>query len=238
MNDYDPRLIDLYDMDNPDGPDHDFYRDLADERGATAVLDLGCGTGMLTVTFACEGRSVVGVDPSATMLGYARRRANADGVSWILGDSRTIPSGAFDYAVMTGNVAQHIPDAEWDRTLRELRQALTVGGTLTFESRNPAARAWENWSAHTTRESAHGTLTEWMDVEEAPAGTVTLVCHNLFAKHNETVIETLVLVFRDRNTIEQQLMVAGFVVDAVYGGWDRIPITDSAQVMVFVASAR
>jgi SAM-dependent methyltransferase len=238
VNDYDPRLIDLYDADNPDGPDHDFYRALADELGTKSVLDLGCGTGMLTVTFAREGRSVVGVDPSATMLAYARRRANADGASWIVGDSRSIPTGAFDYAVMTGNVAQHISDADWDRTLRELRQALTEGGTLAFESRNPAARAWENWSARTSRETAHGTLTEWMEVEETPAGTVTLDCHNLFAKNNETVTETLVLVFRDRNTIERQLGAAGFVIDAVYGGWDRRPFTESAQVMVFVASVR
>lgn len=238
MNDYDPRLVDLYDTDNPDGPDHEFYRALADELGAKSVLDLGCGTGMLTVTFAREGRSVVGVDPSASMLAHARERANADGVSWILGDSRSIPAGAFDYTVMTGNVAQHISDADWDRTLRELRQALTVGGTLAFESRNPAARAWENWSARTTRETAHGKLTEWMDVEESPAGTVTLVSHNLFADNEETVTETQVLVFRDRNTLEEQLDAVGFVVDAVYGGWDRIPFTDGAQVMVFVASVR
>ena len=47
---YDPRIVDLYDLDNPDGPDHDFYRALADSRDARSILDLGCGTGILTVT--------------------------------------------------------------------------------------------------------------------------------------------------------------------------------------------
>ena len=31
MSDYDPRLVDLYDGDNPAGTDHDFYRALAEQ---------------------------------------------------------------------------------------------------------------------------------------------------------------------------------------------------------------
>lgn len=31
MPDHDPRIVALYDEDNPDGPDHDWYRLLADE---------------------------------------------------------------------------------------------------------------------------------------------------------------------------------------------------------------
>ncbi|RIJ15014.1 class I SAM-dependent methyltransferase, partial [Clavibacter michiganensis subsp. insidiosus] len=74
MPDLDPRLVALYDGDNPDGPDHDFDRALAEEVGARSVLDLGCGTGMLTVSLATAGRRVVGVDPSAAMLDVARGR--------------------------------------------------------------------------------------------------------------------------------------------------------------------
>lgn len=36
----DSRLVALYDIDNPDGPDHDFYRSLANETGASSILDL------------------------------------------------------------------------------------------------------------------------------------------------------------------------------------------------------
>lgn len=135
MSDYDPRLVDLYDQDNPDGLDHDFYRSLADVRGARAIVDLGCGTGLLTVTFVTEGRRVVGVDPSAVMLDLARRRPGASGVEWIEGDSASIPGDDFDLAVMTGNVAQHIGDADWTRTLADLRRSLRAGG----HSRSKAA---------------------------------------------------------------------------------------------------
>lgn len=32
--DYDPRIVDFYDEDNPDGADHDYYRSLAQRRNA------------------------------------------------------------------------------------------------------------------------------------------------------------------------------------------------------------
>lgn len=240
MTDYDPRLVELYDADKPDGPDHDFYRALAEECGARAILDLGCGTGILTVTFAGEGRTVVGVDPSPAMLNYARRRPGGDSVAWVLGDSAGIPEREFDLAVMTGNVAQHIPEADWPRALCTLRRRLAIGGTLAFESRNPAVRAWETWATdeRTSRDTAHGTLVEWSEVTELDEETVTLVAHNQFLRSGETVTETLRLGFRSRADIEAALRTAGFDVEAVYGDWRRTPMADDAPVMVFVARAR
>jgi len=239
MDDYDPRIVGLYDGDNPGGADHAFYRALADERSASSILDLGCGTGILTVTFSRPGRTVVGVDPSPSMLAYARRRPGAETVSWQLGDSRHIPTTGFDLAVMTGNAAQHVPESDWSRTLSDLRAALTEGGTLAFESRNPAARAWEGWSSpeRTTRETAHGTLVEWMDAEETAPGVVKLTAHNLFVEQEETVVETELIHFREAGTITASLEAAGFEVEAVYGDWHRHPFTGDEPIMVFVARA-
>lgn len=240
MTAYDQRLVDLYDQDNPDGPDHDFYRALADEISAQSVLDLGCGTGILTVTFTSEGRDIVGMDPSPAMLTYARRRSGADNVEWILGDSSSIPRDSFDYAVMTGNVAQHIPDGEWERTLLELRQALKQGGILAFESRNPGARGWESWAAEegTTRNTLHGRLTEWQEVSEIAPGIVELKAHNLFLDTNETVTETLVLTFRSRCLLEEQLQTAGFAIEATYGTWKNTPFAEDSPLIILVARAK
>lgn len=240
MHDYDRRIVDLYDEDNPDGPDHEFYRALADQVGATSILDLGCGTGILTVTFAQHGREVVGVDPSPNMLSYARQREGADGVRWVLGDSRAVAADTIDFVVMTGNVAQHIAEDEWPRTLRDLRKALRSGGTLAFESRSPLARAWLGWStaAPTTRHTMHGPLTEWADVEETASGVIQVAFHNRFADTGEDVVQNETLYFRDRRAIEDALNNAGFDVETVYGDWQRGPFTENSAVMVFVASAR
>lgn len=140
MADYDERIVALYDLDNPDGPDHDFYRSLAALSQVKAILDVGCDTGILTVTLAAGGRRVVGVDPSPAMLAFARRRPGADGVEWIDGDSQAAPRVPFDLAVMTGNVAQHLPEAHWGRTLRDLRARMADGGTVRLREHNRFGR--------------------------------------------------------------------------------------------------
>lgn len=240
MSDYDPRVVDLYDADNPDGPDHDFYRALADAREARTILDLGCGTGMLTVTLAGRGRRVVGVDPSPAMLAFAQARDGAEHVEWIAGDSAAAPAEQFDLVVMTGNVAQHIPDAEWARSLRDLRTRMRPGGTLAFETRNPAAREWESWAADrsTSRDTPHGPLVEWMDVELVDERTVRFQAHNHFAAGDETVTEKQSLVFRGLAELEADLRAAGFDVETVYGDWAGTPFDDEARLMIFVTRAR
>lgn len=73
----------IYDEDNPDGPDNDFYRALAQELNAKTIVDLGCGTDILTVTLAGAGRKVTGIDPASAMLDVARAREGGDSVQWV-----------------------------------------------------------------------------------------------------------------------------------------------------------
>ena len=117
----DPRLITLYDDDNPDGPDHDHARALAEELGARTIVDLGCGTGQLAVTLAQTGRTVIGVDPDTTAIEYARRRAGGEAVIWTSGDSTVMGDLAADLIVLTGNSVQHIAESDWSRTLARHR---------------------------------------------------------------------------------------------------------------------
>ncbi len=83
----DEQLVELYDSDNAACDDHEYYRTLADTVEAIKILDFGCGTGLLTRALATPGRVVIGVDPSATMLSYARRQPGAETVTWIDGDA-------------------------------------------------------------------------------------------------------------------------------------------------------
>jgi len=48
---------------------------------------------------------------------------------------------------MTGNVAQVLlDDDDWLMALRSIQRRLSPGGQLIFETRDPAARAWERWN--------------------------------------------------------------------------------------------
>ncbi|MFJ3957746.1 class I SAM-dependent methyltransferase [Arthrobacter sp. NPDC090010] len=243
MADLDSRLVELYDIDNPDGPDHDYYRSLVDHASARSVLDLGCGTGILTITFGAPGRRVVGIDPSPAMLAFARNRRGSERVDWILGDSRSIPPGAHDVAIMSGNVAQHIPDAEWPRTLADLHASLRPGGVLAFESRNPGPREWKSWTsaAPSERETPHGTLREWFELLQADVdgngeGTVRLRSRNEL--DGEDLSHDFSLAFRSEATVMEQLDALGFDVRAVWGDWHRAPVQEDSRIFVVEAVRR
>ena len=143
-----PRLAAIYDALDPDRSDLVAYLDMVEEFGARSVLDLGCGTGVFALMLADRGITVIGVDPAGASLDVARAKPGAERVTWIHGDASAIPSSvAVDAVTMTANVAQvFVTDAEWSSMLAAVHGALRPGGRLTFETRVPARRAWEDWT--------------------------------------------------------------------------------------------
>ena len=234
----DPRLVALYDRDNPRGPDTEFYVRLADDLGARRILDLGCGTGILTRELATEARDVMGVDPAPAMLAWAKAQPGAERVRWVSGDSRALGTPEADLALMTGNVAQvFLDDKVWAATLSDLHAALHPGGVLAFESRNPAAHEWEKWHREATYErltTSDGPLECWLDVISVDAGRVRFVAHNVFEAGEDVVVESE-LSFRSREELTNSLTEAGFAVAQVYGDWYSGPMMPTSRIMVFVA---
>jgi SAM-dependent methyltransferase len=235
----DPRLVALYDIENPRGADTDFYAGLADEISAHRIIDLGCGTGVLTRELATQDRDVIGVDPAASMLAVARRNDVDQRVRWIEGDASALGTPEADLVVMTGNVAQvFLDDAEWQMTLKAIHAALRVGGTLAFESRNPAARGWEQWTrseSYAKFDSPHGMMESWVELISVEENRVRFEGHNVFLETGEVVVADSELRFRSREEIEESLRAAGFVIDRVYGDWERGEMQENSRVMIFVA---
>lgn len=63
--------------------------------GHDIVIDLGCGTGQLTLPIAAWVRAVVGVDPEPDMLARARRASaeqHVTNVAWLLGADTDMPA--------------------------------------------------------------------------------------------------------------------------------------------------
>ena len=235
----DERLVALYDLENARGADTDFYLGLADAIGARTILDLGCGTGLLTCEMAVAGRRVIGVDPAPAMLAVARRAPGAERVRWVEGDASALGTPEADLLTMTGNVAQiFLEDAEWAATLRAIGAALRPGGILAFESRNPADRAWERWNREATYErfdSPNGPMESWLEVIAVGDDRVRFVGHNVFDDTGEVLVVESELRFRSRAELTDSLTAAGFAVAEVYGDWQRGPLIDTSRVMVFVA---
>jgi trans-aconitate methyltransferase len=236
----DPRLVELYDIENPRGVDTDFYIQIAAELNTKVIVDLGCGTGLLTRELAVEDRQVIGVDPATAMLDYARRQPGANKVQWIEGDSSVLERRNADLVIMTGNVAQDfLDDTEWDTTLRRINLALKSGGHLAFESRNPNIKAWEGWNRESTFQtinSRNGSIESWLEILDVSEGKVTMCGYNHFLESGEEVVVDSTLRFRSQRELIQSLNDSAFIVENVYGSWDRMPIEKHSKVMIFIAS--
>ncbi|MFF0342166.1 class I SAM-dependent methyltransferase [Kribbella sp. NPDC004875] len=227
--------MELYDLDNPPGDDHAYYRSLAE--GAAKVIDFGCGTGMLTRSLVAPGRVVIGIDPSTTMLGYARRQPGADGVTWIDGDHHVVrPTGDVDLVVSSGNTMMHV--AEHQASVSAIAAALRSGGVFAFESRNPAMRAWEQWTSEATygeRDTAVGHLKEWLELIEIADGRVVFDAHNVFPDGHDAVYRN-VLYFRSADELLADLRIAGFTGVTIDGGWHGEPLAEDSRLLVVRAT--
>lgn len=143
----DASLAALYDTMHPPERRADFAFYLPLIMSANAILDVGCGTGALLREARERGHQgrLCGLDPAEGMLAQARKRTD---IEWIQGDLTSAAwNGEFDLVVMTGHAFQVlIEDAELRAALAAIRSALTMDGRLAFETRNPSARAWANWT--------------------------------------------------------------------------------------------
>ena len=222
----DPRLAQVYDPLDPDRSDLDVYVDMVHEFGATSVLDVGCGTG----TFACmltrQDVHVTAVDPAGASLDVARAKPGAHAVDWLLGDATTLPALSVDAAFMTANVAQvFLTDDDWAATLRGIRDALRPRGMLVFETRDPARRAWEQWTPELTRTVVDvpgvGLVESWEEVTTVDEPLVTFRSMTAF-RHDDLVLEsTSTLRFRDRSEIEDSLVREGYELTETRDAPDR-----------------
>jgi ubiquinone/menaquinone biosynthesis C-methylase UbiE len=112
---------------------------VAAARPAT-VLDLGCGTGTLTVPLAAAlpDAEVLGIDGDDEVLALAGRKPGAERVTWARGlvDALPYADGSVD-VVVSSLVFHHLPVATKQAALREAHRVLRPGGRLLVADWGP-----------------------------------------------------------------------------------------------------
>jgi SAM-dependent methyltransferase len=122
-----------------------FYRELARRRGAARILELGAGTGRITVPLARDGRYVVALDQSAAMLARLGERvarlppAVAARITPVSGDLRSFAvGGRFPLVIAAFNVLEHLyTRGEVAACLERVAAHLTPDGAFVFDVQLP-----------------------------------------------------------------------------------------------------
>lgn len=104
------------------------------------LLDMGCGTGELTLMLTQAGYDMIGVDQSEEMLAVVRDKADQLGISERLlllrQDLLNLDLyGTIRGAVSTFDTFNHIPDLE--RTIQNAAFFMEEGGVLLFDMNTP-----------------------------------------------------------------------------------------------------
>jgi len=168
-------------------------------RAAPPVLDLGCGSGLLSEAIAASGARVLGIDASPAMLAIARRRCAAHGRRARFRAARFLDlrlPPVHRLAVACHDVLNHVPRAQLlTATFAALRGTLGPGGMLVFDSVTEAT--YETlWTDNTHRlQGPHGDL--WMECDwdaAARRATVHMVGYlrradGRFSRHETTLHE-------------------------------------------------
>jgi SAM-dependent methyltransferase len=214
--------------------DFTFYLPLV--MSAASVLDVGCGTGALLHRARERGHTgrLVGVDPAAAMLDVARARPD---VEWVEGSVADV-DGRFDLVVISGHAFQvFVSDEELRRALAAIRASLAPGGRFAFETRNPTAREWEQWSRRFARRIEHGGAEVEMttEVNTVDGELVTFTHTYASPAWSKPQISQSTLRFLGAAALSRFLSDAGLVVVEQFGDWDRSPLGAASPEIITIA---
>jgi SAM-dependent methyltransferase len=234
-----------------------FWRRVA-RRADGPVLELGCGTGRVSLPLAKAGIDLVGIDRSAEMLNRLRagaRRSTFGAAARarlraIRGDIRHLPfaSGAFPTVLAPYGILQSLlRDRDLTATLDAVARVLAPGGTFGVDL-VPDVPNWREYSQRIQHRGkaaggAHLTLVE--SVRQNRARRLTTFEQRYIvrpsratSKHGGQITEhRFELTFRTL-TVQQmskRLERAGFAIESVLGDYQGRPWDARADVWIILA---
>jgi len=234
--------------------DVEFYVDLA-QASRGPVLEIGCGTGRVSLPIASAGIDVVGVDFSTSMLAKARERAaatkdNGGAVEFLQGDMRTLALGRrFPLVIIPARTLYlALTPEEQLESLRRAAAHLAPRGALAFnlfvpdsdlisdvseepfsmgETINPKTGLRCLLSAANRPDPVGQTIHSIQTVEElSDAGEVV-----------RTVDLEVDLRYLYPSEVHVMLEQVGIVADQVFGDFEGGPLTEDSEEMVWVVRA-
>jgi SAM-dependent methyltransferase len=234
--------------------DVDFYVDLAmHARGP--VLELGCGTGRILIPSAAAGAHITGVELSPLMLAACRHKLEtlpkevADRVTLVEGDMTTFDLGRrFALITIPFRAFSHLITVDAQvACLQRVGEHLADDGELVFDLFQPRLDVLlDPHAAQEVEDSPESALPDGRRVRRTArrmqwrqAEQIVQVEFNYYIKSREGAVEHLMETFPFRYffryEVEHLLARTGFDVAALYGWYDRSPLTEEPREMIFTA---
>ena len=225
-----------------------FWRALA-RRLNVRVLELGCGTGRVTVPLARAGVDLVGVDRSAPMLMRARRRIVRSRLPHpprlIRADIRALPfrrRPPFDLVMAPYGILQSlVRESDLRAALASVARVLKRGGTFGIDL-VPDLPAWQEYERQVrlrgSRRAGGSRVTLIESVRQDRARGLTIFDQEFAERRDSrTAVRRFSLVFRTLSVaqVSRRLVGAGFAVEAVLGDYAGGPWDPRADVWVILA---
>src|SRR6266849_6120677 len=233
-----------------------FYRDAARDFG-DPILELGCGTGRITMSIAEAGKRITGLDLSERMLERAVKKRAAlrvearERVHLVQGDMAKFDLGEkFRLVIIPFRPLQHLLDLRQQMDcLQCVRQHLAPRGRLILDVFQTDAERMHDpihmremlVTEYKTADGRQVRITERVAAfhraeQRNDVEMIFSIGHPDGRKERLVFAWTLRYFFRYE--VEHLLARCGFKVAAEYGNFDRTPIRDDSPEMIFVAESR
>jgi ubiquinone/menaquinone biosynthesis C-methylase UbiE len=216
------------------------------------ALELGCGTGRVSLPLARAGVELIGIDRSAPMLERARTRVVRSprlrlghSPRFVRGDIRALPfdDDVFRMVLAPYGILQSlIRPRDLTATLASVARVLARGGTFGIDL-VPDVPKWREYRNRVQLRGRAGgaQLTLVESVRQDPVHHLTTFEQTYIEQRGTRVREhRFDLTFRTLSVrqMTRQLESAGFLVDAVLGDYRGRPWDDRADVWIIMAKKR
>ena len=228
-----------------------FY--VEEARGERSVLEIGCGTGRVLLPIARSGAIITGLDSSVTMLTRCGDRVEEEPtevrqrVSLKEGDIRDFSfPDKFTLTIAPFRILQHLKTVEDQlKCLATVRRHLEPGGRFIFDVFNPFYALLVKDRSVEAEETPELELPDGRFMRRNyriprvrfvdQVNETELIYYVRSGETTERVVQSFEMRWYNKAELEHLLVRAGFAVEAIYGGFDRRPLTDDAPEIIVVA---
>lgn len=211
--------------------------------GDRSLLDVCCGTGIVTIPVAKKLDNAVGIDIAEGMLRHAKRKTQGlDTLSFLQQDATQLSlDKRFDMAIMTGNAFQaFLSDEMLVGVLNSISNHLNRGGRFIFDTRLPTPdnleidaemSLWQTYELPDKGEVKFMGMSERYDAEN----TVLYLKKERNYQNGTVVYSSIDLKYRKLSEIEAFLVEAGLCITEKYSSWAEDKFSENSNNLICVA---